>query len=138
MAKKYNVSGVSGNANTLISGSVIAGNAIFMGGNFQKVDELVALVSVTAATSTITFTGKWQGSNDNATWVDSVGANNAANVALATGTATIVTRALDLPYGAYSWRYVRFALVVGVTTGAVGDLYSIAYNYKQLSGADGQ
>lgn len=137
MAKRYNVSGVSGNANTLVSGSVIAGNSVFMGGNFQKVDELAALVSVTAATSTITFTGKWQGSNDNSTWVDSVGANNAANVALATGTATIVTKALDLPYGAYSWRYVRFVLVTGVATGGTTDLYSIAYNYKQLTGADG-
>src|SRR6185312_1951752 len=138
MAIRYNVNGVSGNANTLVSGSVIPGNAVFNGNNFQKVDRLTALVSVTAATSTITFTGKWQVSSDNSTWVDIVGGNNAANVTFATGTATIVTKALDAPQGAYGWKYARFVLVTGVTTGGASDLYSIAYSYRQLTGAEGR
>jgi len=138
MAIRYNVNGVSGNANTLVAGSVIAGNAVFAGNNFQKVDRLSALVSVTAATSTITFVGKWQVSNDNSTWVDVVGSNNAANVTLATGTAAIVTKAIDAPLGTYGWKYSRFVLVTGVATGGASDLYSIAYSYRQLTGAEGR
>ena len=137
MGLRYNVSAVSGNANTLVAGSLIAGNPVFMGQNFRKVASLIALVSFTAATSTLTATGKWQGSNDSATWVDLAGGNNAANVIFATGTAAIVTRSLDAPIGAYGWKYVRFVFVVGVVTGAVGDLYSIAYSYRQLTGAEG-
>jgi len=137
MGLRYNVSGVSGNANTLVAGSVIAGNSVFMGQNFRKVASLVALVSFTAATSTLTATGKWQGSNDNSTWVDLASSNNAANVTYTTGTATIVTKSLDAPQGAYGWKYVRFVFVTGVATGAAGDLYSIAYSYRQLTGAEG-
>jgi hypothetical protein len=137
MGLRYNVSAVSGNANTLIAGSVIAGNAVFMGQNFRKVASLVAIVSFTAATSTLTATGKWQGSNDNATWIDLAGSNAAANVTFATGTAAIVTKGIDAPLGAYGWKYVRFCLVVGVATGNVGDLYSIGYSYRQLTGAEG-
>lgn len=136
MGQRYNVSGVSGNANTLASGSVIAGNAIFLGVNFQKVASLSALVSFTAATSTLTATGKWQVSNDNSTWVDAAGSGNAANVTFATGTAAIVTKSIDAPIGVYGWKYARFAFVTGVTTGAAGDLYSIAYSYRQLTGAE--
>src|ERR1700675_849389 len=113
MALRYNVSGVSGNANTLVAGSVIAGNAVFIGANYQKV------------------------SNDNSTWVKAANPNNAAYVTIATGTATIVTEAFDAPSAIYGWRYARFVLVTGVATGAVGDLYSIAYSYRQLTGAEG-
>lgn len=137
MALRYNVSGVSGNANTLVAGSVIAGNAVFVGSNYQKVSNLTALVSVTAATSTITFTGQWQVSNDGSTWVKAAASNNAAYVTIATGTAAIVTEAFDAPISVYGWRYARFVLVTGVATGAAGDLYSIAYNYRQLTGAEG-
>ncbi len=137
MGLRYNVSGVSGNANTLVAGSVIAGNSVFMGANFRKVRDLIALVSFTAATSTLTATGKWQGSNDNSTWVDLAGANNSANVTFTTGTAAIVTKSLDAPLGVYGWKYARFVFVTGVATGAAGDLYSIAYSYRQLTGAEG-
>lgn len=138
MAKMYNASPVTGNANGKASGSLIPGNQIFMGSDgFSKVGSLSALVSVTAATSTITFAGKWQGSNDATTWVDMANSNNAANVTIATGTAAIVTKSYDAPLGAPGWRYARFALVTGVTTGAAGDLYSIGYNYRQLVGAGG-
>lgn len=137
MALRYNVAGVSGNANTLVSGSVIAGNAVFVGSNYQKVSNLTALVSVTAATSTITFVGQWQVSNDNSTWVKAANSNNAAYVTIATGTAAIVTESFDAPSAVYGWRYARFVLITGVTTGGASDLYSIAYGYRQLTGAEG-
>lgn len=137
MGLRYNQSGVSGNANTLVSGSIIAGNPIFMGQDFKKVAALTALVSFTAATATLTVTGKWQGSNDGSTWVDMAPSNNAANVVYATGTSAIVTKSLDAPLSAYGWKYVRFVFLTGVTTGGTGDLYSIAYNYRQLTGAEG-
>lgn len=136
MTVRNNVSGVSGNANTLVAGSLIAGSAIFMGGNVRKVAFLSALVSVTPATATLTFSGKWQVSNDNTTWIDATPPNNAANVTLATGTATIVTKTFEAPEAVYGWRYSRFSLVTGVATGAAGDLYSIAYSYRQLTGSD--
>jgi len=138
MAIQYNVMGVSGNANTLVAGSVIAGNSVDIGGNFQKRGNITALVSVTAATSTITFTGKWQVSNDKSTWVDIAGGNNAANVVFATGTASIVTKVLDAPLGVYGWRYARFVFVTGVATGGASDLYSIAYGFRMLTGAEGR
>ena len=131
MGLKYNVSGVSGNANTLASGSVIAGNAIMMGQNARKVRSLIALVSFTAATSTLTATGKWQVSNDASTWVDCALPNNAANVTFTTGTAAIKTASIEAPQGVYGWKFARFVFLTGVTTGAAGDLYSIAYSYWQ-------
>ena len=137
MTARYNVSGVSGNANTLVAGSVIDGNPVPLGLSALKLTALSALVSVTPATSTITFTGKWQVSNDKATWVDVTPGNNAANVTLATGTSAAVTKAFDAPLSVYGWQYVRFVLVTGVVTGNAGDLYSIAYTYRQLSGGDG-
>lgn len=137
MGLRYNVSGVSGNANTVASGSTVNGNALFTGQDFTKIGKLQALASFTAATSTITATGKWQGSNDNSTWVDITPPNNAANVIFTTGTAAIKTALFDAPPNATASKYVRFVFLIGVTTGAVGDLYSISYCYRQLTGAEG-
>jgi hypothetical protein len=137
MGKLYNASPATGTANTLVAGSVIAGNSLFLGSDFRKVGTLSALVSVTAATLNITFTGSWQGSNDGSTWVPLVNANNAANVTYATGTLAIKTSAFDAPTNIFSWRYARFVLTTGSQTGAAGDLYSIGYNYTQLTGSEG-
>jgi hypothetical protein len=137
MAKVYNASPATGNANTLVAGSVITGNSIFLGSDYRKVGTLSALVSVTANTSTITFTGSWQVSNDNSTWVAWTSQNNAANVIFATGTATIKTAAFDAPTNICSARYARFVLTTGVATGGTADVYSIGYNYTQLTGAEG-
>jgi hypothetical protein len=131
MGLKYNVSAVTGNANTLASGSTIAGNSVMMGQNARKVRSLIALVSFTAATSTLTATGVWQVSNDGSTWVNAVPSNNAANVTFTTGTAAIKTASIEAPQGVYGWKYARFTFLTGVTTGAAGDLYSIAYSYWQ-------
>lgn len=136
MAKMYNVSSTNVTASGQNSGTVLAGKAIFMGSEYGKVGSLTALASFTPATSTLTVTGKWQGSNDNTTWVDAVGPNAPANVTFATGTSTIVTKSVDAPQGAYGWRFARFCFVTGVTTGASGDIGSIAYNFRQLVGGE--
>lgn len=134
MSIRYKVSGVSGNANTLVAGTVTPGNTVAIGATNQKIAHLAAIVNVTAATSTLTWTGKWQVSNDNSTWIDLRQSNNAANVVLATGTSAATGDiAFDVPYAAYGFRFTRFVLVNGVVTGAAGDLYAISYVYRSLS-----
>lgn len=132
---RYNDKAATGTADTLVITSVIGGTALDMGDNArQKVRALSALVTVDAETSTFTFAGKWQVSNDGATWVDVAnGTQNAAAVVLATGTGgadAAVSRVFDAPTSVYGWRKCRFALVTGGTTGAAVDTYSIGYNYR--------
>ncbi len=133
---KPNVSASSGTLNTLVAGSQVNGNAIFMGALAPKVSKLSAKVAVTAATATLTATVKWQGSNDKSTWVDLASSNNAANVTFTTGTAAIKTESISAPDAAYSWKYARVSVVTGVATGAAGDLYAFDYSYHQLTGAE--
>lgn len=140
MSLRWKVSGVSGNANTLVAGTVTAGNAIFMGRISRKVANLQAIVNVTAATNTLTWSGKWQVSTDGSTWVDCKPSNNAAQVTISTGTATATGDvSYDAPLQVYGASYARYALVNGVATGGATDLYAIAYSYRQLAGlGDGQ
>ena len=134
MALRNKVSGVSGNANTLIAGTVTAGNAVFVGNVAQKVMYLSAIVNVTAATNTLTWTGNWQISPDNSTWTNVKPQNNAAYVTITTGTAAATGDvAYEAPTAVYGARFARFVLVNGVATGAAGDLYAISYTYRQLS-----
>ena len=123
------------NLNGLAAGSVVGGNAVDIGDNArQKVLNLSALVTVDAETSTLTITAKWQVSNDGTTWVDVTnGTQNAAGVALATGTGgadAAVTRAIPAPRAVYGWRKARLALVTGVASGTTSDTYSISYCYR--------
>lgn len=139
MPLRYNAHSASGTADTLVITSVIGGTAVEMGDNArQKVRALSALVTVDAETSTFTFAGKWQGSNDGVTWVDITnGPQNAAGVVLATGTGgadAAVTRSYEAPCAVYGWRKARFALVTGGTTGAAVDTYTIGYNYRTGAG----
>lgn len=138
MALRYNDKAVSGTADTLGQGSVIGGSSLDVNDNArQKLAALSALVTVDAETSTFTFAGKWQGSNDGSTWVDIAnGSQNAAAVVLATGTAgadAAVTKSIPAPDAVYGWRKARFALVTGGTTGAAIDTYSISYCYRALT-----
>jgi hypothetical protein len=134
---RFNSHAASGTVTGVAAGGQADGNALFMGGLDQKIAHLSALVTVDAETDTITLAGKWQGSNDNSTWVDlAYEPQNPAVVVLATGTAgadAAVTRVLPAPKGAYSHRYARCSVEVGVTTGTSNDTYSIAYNYRQFS-----
>lgn len=138
MSLRNAVSATSGNLNTLVAGSVQAGNAVFMGQAWRKVLGLSALVSVTAATSTLTLAAKWQVSVDNSTWLDVAnGSQNAAAVVLATGTASIVTKVIPAPDTVYGYPFARIAIVTGVATAGASDLFAISYSYRQLTGAEG-
>lgn len=135
MSLRYNAHVATGNANTLVAGSVIGGTAVDMGDNSrQKVRGLSALVTVDCETSTLTMTGKWQVSNDGATWIDVTnGSQNAAGVVFATGTGGAdadVTKCFQAPDAVYGWKKARFAVVTGITTGDTVDTYSIGYCYR--------
>lgn len=138
MSLVFNSSPVTGTFNTVTAGSAVNGNPLAVsGGSFQRIKTLSAVVAVTAATSTITLTAKWQVSNDKTIWFDvAYAAQNPAAVALATGTAAIVTKVVPAPDAVYGHAYARCVVVVGVATGGAGDLYSIGYNYRQLTGAE--
>lgn len=135
MTMRYNAHAATGNADTLVAGSVIAGNGVDLGDNSrQKVRSLSALVTVDCETNTLTMAGKWQVSNDGSTWVDVAnGSQNAAAVVFATGTAgadASVSKVFPAPDSVYGWRKARFAIVTGVQTGAATDTYSIGYCYR--------
>jgi hypothetical protein len=134
MALRFKQSPVSGNISTLVAGTVTAGKMVFMGNVAQKVANLSAIVNVTAATATLTWTGKWQISNDNTNWDDVHNSNNAAYVVIATGTSAATGDiCYDAPPAVYGARYARFVLVNGVATGGTTDLFAISYTYRQLS-----
>lgn len=131
------VSATSGNLNTLVAGSVVAGASIFLGRANRKVGSLSARVQLTAATSTITMATKWQVSVDGTNWIDVVnGPQNAASVVIATGTAAIVTKIIPAIEIIYGYPYARLSVVTGVATGATGDLYVIDYAYRQYNASD--
>lgn len=141
MSIRYNTPNASGNANTLASGSVVAGPTLNLGDVVRpKVKSLSALLTVLAETNTLTWASKWQVSNDASTWVDVTnGPQNAAAVVLATGTAgadTAVSRAVPAPDAIYGWKYARIALVTGGTTGAAADTYAIGYCFRTNSQGD--
>lgn len=99
---------------------------------------LSAKVYAKATTNTLTITAKWQVSDGGAspTWEDCAGTpNNAANVALVTGTGVAVTSTIHIPAPScvYGKRFARIVVVtgVGVGGGAGVDEYSIAYDYRQ-------
>lgn len=128
----YNTLAVTGNFDGDAAGTVAEGSAVVMGRIMHGT--LSALVTVDAETNTLTMTAKWQVSNDDSTWVDIVAPNNAANVALATGTAgadAAVTKVISAPDAAYGWQYARLAIVSGVVTGAATDTYSMSYCYRR-------
>lgn len=131
---------VTGNLNTLVAGTTVAntGQVNVSDSTRAKLKMLSALVSVTAATSTLTVTAKWQVSLDASTWIDVAnGPQNAASVVFATGTSAIVTKTIDAPGGVYAWPFSRVALVTGVATGAAGDLYSVGYRARTSASLDG-
>ncbi len=118
-----------------LTATTVGGNAVDMGDNArQKVRNLSALVTVDAETTSLTFTGKWQVSNDGSTWVDVAnGSQNAAGVVLATGTGgadAAVAKAYPAPESAYGWRKARFALTNAGAAGTTSDTYTIAYCFR--------
>lgn len=129
---------VTGTFDTVVAGATAATIPyVFMGQSYQKVKELSATLIIDAETDTITVTARWQGSNDASTWVNiSHGTQNAAGVVLATGTAgadAAVTLNIPAPANSAGWKYLRCAPIVGVTTGAAVDTWSVQYRYHQIS-----
>lgn len=132
---RYNAHLASGNANGVTAGGQVDGTRLHVGTQSQRVAHLSALCVVDAETNTLTMAAKWQGSNDGSTWVDVAnGSQNAAGVVLATGTAgadASVTKAVPAPDSIYGFQFARCSIVIGVTTGASADTYSIGYCYRQ-------
>ena len=99
----------------------------------RESDSLAAQVTVDAETDTVTLTAVWQGSNDNSTFFDIVQPNSAAYVIMATGTAgadAAITHIISAPIGAYSVRFVRVIIRVGVVDGTAVDSANVGYNYE--------
>jgi hypothetical protein len=137
MSLRYAFSPATGTADTLVAGSVIAGNTVEVNdGQRQKAFALSALVTVDCETNTMTMSGRWSVSNDGSTWVTVTnGPQNAAAVVLATGTAgadAAVTKAFEAPDAVYGWRKARFEIVTGVVTGNTVDTYSISYSLRSV------
>jgi hypothetical protein len=121
---------------TALTGSApqqASGNTVLM--NDVEVGTLSAYTSCLVTVSSLTMTGKWQVSIDNSTWVDCATANNAANVAIATGTGSGVTttRVIEAPRGVYGHLYARFVVVTGAQSalGAASEEVAISYNYRR-------
>lgn len=132
---------ISGTFDTVVVGAAINGTALFTGLEYQEVLGLCAKVVVEAETDTVTITARWQISRDNSTWVDVAhGSQNAAGVALATGTGggdPVVTRYVVCPDEALrAAPWVRLSLVIGGNTGAAIDTYAVSYDYTKLTGAE--
>lgn len=142
MALRYGAHASSGNLNTLVAGTVTGGSAVEIGdGQRLKCKHLSALVVVDCETDGLVMTGSWQVSNDGATWVNVTnGTQNAAGVALATGTAgadAAVTKCFVAPDAIYGWRKARFAITNTIATGATADTWAISYSYRSVRSLEG-
>lgn len=141
MLKRFLVDVTTGTADGVTAGNSVAGGTLFLGGDVKKVKDLSAVVTVDAETNGLTFTAKWQGTNDESTWYDIANTPaNTAGTAIATGTGgadASVVKAIPAPPGIEGWRYGRLALVVGATAGNTVDTYSIGYVYNLLAPGEG-
>jgi hypothetical protein len=79
---------------------------------------LACTAAVVAKTSTTTFTGTWQVSDDNSTFVDCVDPNNPASVAIATGTGSSVTttKSIGAPIAVFGYKFARLKVTTAVST----------------------
>lgn len=97
---------------------------------------LSAFVAGNVTTNLLTITGKWQvtAGGGSPTWYDVGVAQNAANVAIATGTGTIaaVAKVISAPEACYGWLYTRFVVFSGAASGggAGVDEVAISYSYR--------
>lgn len=134
---RYNAHLVTGTLSGVSVGSAVSGNTLFVGGQKRRIDDLAAKLTILAETNTLTLSEKWQGSNDGANWDDlAYTSNNPAVTVLGTGTASAdspVTKTVEAPRAAYSYKYARCQVVVGVVTGTSSDTYSVGYNYRQTN-----
>lgn len=124
--------------NTVTAGTVTstAGLVIPVAGPQWNIEweSLSALVQFAITTNTITVTGKWQGSLDGSNWSDILGLNSAANVTTpAAGTGSLVKTTIFHAFSGMNpgCRYIRYAVVPGVTTGGSGDSVIASYCFRK-------
>lgn len=132
MALRFDSLKTTSNLNGITAGSTVGMATVDVGdGARQKIRSLAANVTVTAATSTLTVTLKWQVSNDKSTWTDVVnGPQNAAGVVFTTGTAAAKSAVVEAPATVYGFRYCRLSLVTGAATGGASDTYAVGYSFR--------
>jgi hypothetical protein len=126
---------ISGAAPQTVAGNTLSvPNPLAGSGGAIVPGTLSALVTVRLTTLNITATAKWQVSADGSTWYDAAPAQNPANVAIATGTGSIVTtnKVISAPEACYGWSKVRCVIVSGAEAGGGADVddAAIAYNYR--------
>lgn len=135
--RKVETVATTGTLNGVVAGTRTPGATIALGSVLRG--SLAVELDVDAETNTLVMFADWQVSDDASTWKVLAPANNAANVALATGTAgadASVQVVLEAPQSLYSFRYARCAIRNTVATGAAADTYSIKYHYlKPTMGA---
>lgn len=107
------------NINGQTAGTVVTGQAV--SGTQVAIGTLSALVTVAIVTGSLTFTPKWQASEDGTNWYD------LSQVALPAITAS-GSRFVPMPDGI--WRYMRLALTTGGATGGASDTYAVSYVFN--------
>lgn len=129
--KQFNAHVATGTA-TGVSNDSVSGNSVFLGKNAgQKVTDLSAVLTVTAATASITLTPNWQVSNDDTTFYDIANAPDVpAALPIATGTSAELSKVVPAPAAVHAYQFARCQLTVGGATGTASDLYSIGYSYR--------
>jgi hypothetical protein len=115
---------------SLTSANGAARNGAMMPTNGVQPGILTANCTITIVTGSVVCTIKWQGSNDNSTWVDVVGPSNPANT---TVTAT-ATKSVDAPQGVWCFEYVRVVMTLSGAATAAGDLTAANYQYRAFRG----
>ena len=140
MSFKFNQHVVTGTADGITAGLTVSGASLHLGTSYKTVKDLSAVVVVDAETDTLTLTPRWEVSNDESTWwIVTHGSNNAAAVAIATGTGSAdasVSRVIPAPDAIEGYQFARLSLIVGATDGNTADTYEIGYSYRRVTGAE--
>jgi hypothetical protein len=135
---KYNkyrsLAALSGDFNGDAAGTTASGTGLPL----RNVEHgsLSVYADISAYTNTFTIAGYWEVSDDDSTYIKVVPLNNAAIVVFATGTGAAVTAdvVVSCPSECWGWKYARFTVIAGVTTGAnAADSYALTYRWLESS-----
>lgn len=136
--KVFNAHVATGTANGITPGDPVSGNAVFLGKQTQKVTDLSAVITIDAEANGLSFSPRWQVSDDNSTYYTVAQTpDNPATIPIATGTGgadAAVSRVIPAPASVLSYQYARCQLVVNAVTGTSSDTYSIGYTYRKPRG----
>lgn len=112
------------------AGTDVTGTAVSTS-NMANDGAMFAEIAMGVKTSSLTMTPSFDVSVDNSTWLPYKQTNNAANVATAAGTGSLVTTTvvIALP-NAKAWPYVRAKITTaGATAHATDDVLAIKYHW---------